>query len=91
MATDPHSELAQFQQFVGQHVQSGTQLSPEEVLDLWRLEHPDPEDFGDPEIHEDDLEAIREAIAELEAGAPTYTIEEVVAEIRRRHGISEGE
>lgn len=91
MATDPHSELAQFQQFVGRHVQSGTPLSPEEVLDLWRMEHPGREDFDESEIFEDDLEAIREAIAELEAGAPTYTIEEVVAEIRRRNGISEGE
>lgn len=83
MATDPHSELAQFQQFVGQHVQSGTPLSPEEVLDLWRIEHPQSLD--------DDAIAIRQALADFDAGEMGVPLDEFEREFRRRHGISERE
>lgn len=83
MATDPHSELAQFQQFVGQHVQSGTQLSPEEVLDLWRLEHPQSLD--------DDAIAIRQALADFEAGELGTPLGEFEREFRRRHNLPASE
>jgi hypothetical protein len=83
MATDPHSELAQFQQFVGQHVQNGTPLSPEEVLDLWRIEHPQSLD--------DDAIAIRQALADFDAGEMGVPLDEFEREFRRRHNLPASE
>jgi hypothetical protein len=85
MSVQPSTELADFQQFVGEHVQRGLALSPEEVLDLWRAMHPTPAAL------DEDVEAVREALAELDAGEPGMTIEEFAAEFKRRYGISERE
>ena len=85
MSIDPALELVQFHQFIVEHMNKGSSMSPEEAVDLWRASHPDPATY------EEDVEAVREALAELDAGEPGMTIEEFAAEIRNRHGISEGE
>jgi hypothetical protein len=77
MATDPHSELFQFHQFVGEQLGSGRDLTPEETLDLWRAEHP-----GD----DDTIAAVQEALDDLAAGDRGRPYEEVLAELRRRYG-----
>lgn len=85
MSVDPALELAQFQQFIIDHLERGVSMSPEEAVDLWRASHPDSATY------EEDVEAVRQALAELDAGEPGMTIEEFAAKIRDRHGISEGE
>ena len=40
MATDSHSDLAQFYVFLGDLVKQGTKLKPEEIIKMWRDMHP---------------------------------------------------
>ncbi|MBX9787595.1 MAG: hypothetical protein K2Y37_01640 [Pirellulales bacterium] len=82
MATDPNSELSQFEQFIRLQVQSGRSLTPEEALDLFRIEHPHPDEF-DASIAD-----LREAVAEVEAGVNGVPIEDFVRQQRARHGWS---
>jgi hypothetical protein len=81
VSTGP-SELAGFHQFIGERLKQGhVNLSPEEALDLWRTEHPDPDEF------EETVQALREAIEDLESGVPTRPFEEFDREFRQRHNI----
>lgn len=81
MSIDPNAELAQFQQFLVDHLQKGDGLSPEEALDLWRLRHPNPDDLADS------VRALREALAEFDAGERGVSLEEFDREFRRHHGL----
>jgi hypothetical protein len=74
-------ELAAFQQFAVQKVDSGEAESLEELFDLWRLEHPTAEEQA--EIHE----AIRQGLADIEAGR-YRPAEEVMGELRAKYGLS---
>lgn len=57
-----HDQLDAFQQFAVQKVDAGEAQSLEELFDLWRLEHPTPEEQA--EIHD----AIRQGLADIKAG-----------------------
>jgi hypothetical protein len=75
------TELALFHQFIGdQLANGGTNLSPEEVLNLWRDAHPTAEDF------EESVEALREALEELDAGDPGIPAEQHLRELRDKYG-----
>jgi hypothetical protein len=82
MAIDPAAELARFQEFLAAHVKQGDSLSPEEALDLWRLQNPDPNEFAD------NVAAVREALADIDAGDQGVPFEEFDREFRRRHRIT---
>ncbi|MGD9647248.1 MAG: hypothetical protein AB7U73_16165 [Pirellulales bacterium] len=79
MAADSNSELAQFEQFIKLQVQTGRSISPEEALDLFRIEHPQPDDF------DESVAALREALAEVDAGVQGVPVEDFVREHRERH------
>jgi hypothetical protein len=81
MAIDPAAELARFQQFLAQHLQLGHALTPEEALDLWRLQNPCPDEFAK------NVAGIREALADMDAGDHGVPFEEFDREFRRRHGL----
>lgn len=81
MATQGNSELALFHQFVGQVLSSTPDMTPEEAMDLWRASHPHDDDF------EDTVLALKEALAELEAGEKGVPAEEFLREFRARRGI----
>ena len=81
MSIDPTAELAQFQQFIVDHLQKGDTLSPEEALDLWRLRHPNADDFADSVL------ALREALVDLDSGERGVPLEEFDREFRRRHDL----
>lgn len=83
MSIDPTSELAQFHDFVGHCLAKGQELSPEEALDLWRIEHP-----SDAEI-EETVAAVRESLADMEAGDTGMPLDEFLREFRKRHGLTE--
>lgn len=75
------NELAAFHAFVGEQIETGpSDLSPEEVLDLWRDQHPDP-------ASEDATEAIREALDDMAKGDRGRPIAEFDHEFRQRRGI----
>jgi hypothetical protein len=63
MNTQSLHDLRDFHRFLGQKVSNGGEsLSPEEVLDEWRVLHPDPRAI------EEDRAAIQEAIEDMENG-----------------------
>ena len=75
------NELSNFHAFVGEQLARGEpSLSPEDVLDLWRDQHPDP-------AMEDATEEIREALADMKAGDKGVPFEDFTREFRRRNNI----
>jgi hypothetical protein len=81
MTIDPAAELARFQEFIAHHVAKGEAITPEEALDLWRLDNPNPDDFGDT------VQALREALADMAAGDCGVPLEAFDREFRQRHGL----
>jgi hypothetical protein len=81
MSTDVNHELINFHQFVAQQLNIGEVLSPEEALDAWRMQHPCLQQ------HMDDVLALREAIADLEARDTGIPLDRFRAEFRQRHGL----
>lgn len=75
-------ELVEFHQFIGEKLSQGDILvSPEEALDEWRAQHTLEDD------EQDDLEAIKEAVALFKAGDRGVPFEEFDREFRKRHGL----
>jgi hypothetical protein len=75
------NELANFHAFVGEQLaRGGDSLSPEDALDLWRDQHPDP-------AFEDATEEIREALEDMANGDRGRPIEEFHREFCQRNGI----
>jgi hypothetical protein len=81
MTIDPATEVAQFQQFLADHLQRGECLSPEEALDLWRVHNPHPHESAD------NVEALRQALADMDAGDRGIPLDEFDREFRRRHNL----
>jgi hypothetical protein len=76
------SDLADFHSFLGDMLKCRDRaLSPEEVLQLWRAEHPVTKDF------EETVEALREALDDLEAGEVGRPFAEFDAEFRAEHNL----
>ncbi len=87
MATDlVQTELEEFHAYVGERLRTAKErLSPEEVLDEWLLLHPDPQ------VHEENVKAIKAAIRDMEAGDRGVPFEEFDQEFRQRHNIPQSE
>jgi hypothetical protein len=79
MAIDPSSELSQFHQFVGAQLKQGSDLSPEEAIDLWRAENP-------LEAGDDLVAAIEEALEDMRNGDRGIPHDEFMKDLRRRYG-----
>lgn len=76
MGSDNITELTQFQQFVTRQIENGGRdMSPEECVDLWRADHPEPDDLADS------VAAIMTALGESARGEGRPA-DEVVAELR---------
>jgi hypothetical protein len=83
MATELKSELHEFHDFVGDQLRNGgAELTPEEVLGEYRMFHPTPEQ------HAANVEAVKEALRDMENGDRGRPVEEVLREIREELGIS---
>ncbi len=84
MSTNSQGELASFHQFVAVKLSENcADLSPEDVLDLWREEHPLQDD--DP----DAVAAVEEALADMEEGDLGRPWDVFDREFRRRHGLDD--
>jgi hypothetical protein len=82
MATQQPTDAEVFQVFLAQQVATtGRTKSPEELVRLWRDRQQE---------HDDTLDALHEAIADVEAGR-VHPFDEVNAEIRRKHGWNSAE
>ena len=75
-------DLRDFHRFLGEKVNNGGEsLSPEEVLDEWRLLHPDPKAV------QDDIAAIQEAIDDMDNGDSGIPFEEFDRDFRTRRNL----
>jgi hypothetical protein len=85
MSTDSNHELLSFHQFVAEQLNTGgLRLSPEEALEAWRLRNRSPEEYAE------DVQAIREALADMDAGDTGTPLEVFLAEFRKRHNLDCG-
>jgi len=76
-------ELRDFHRFVGEKVNNGgVALSPEEVLDEWRMLHPDPG------AAEGEVAAIQEAIDDMENGDKGIPFEEFDRDFRASRNLA---
>lgn len=76
------TDLGEFQRFLTEKVNRGdVSLSPEEVLDEWRLLHPDPAEL------ETETLAIQEALDDLKNGDRGIAFDEFDGEFRARHNL----
>lgn len=81
MATDLPNELAEFHQFIAVQLANGELISPEEALDLWRIQNPSDEQYAE------DVAAVQEALDEMAAGKKCIPWEEVKGKFCARHRI----
>lgn len=73
------TELQEFALFIQAKLTAGeTKLTPEEVLDQWREEHPTDEEF------EESCREIQEALDEMNRGERGMSLEEVRQEFENR-------
>ncbi len=86
MATDTAGELYRFHAFLSEKLARGlTQISPEEALDLWRADHPVAEESAR------DVAAVKEALADMEAGDVGLPLDQFDREFRKRHSMPANE
>jgi hypothetical protein len=79
MTTDVTQDLLAFRRFLDEQIESGQdQLTPEESLALWREQRRDLEESA---------AAIKQALAEMEAGDAGVPLEQFAAEFRSRNSI----
>jgi hypothetical protein len=85
MPSAPTDELREFVSFAAGHLANGgSQLTPEEVLDLWRSEHPAEETLADS------VEAIQRALEQADRGEGV-SLEEFDRRFRARHDLPDDE
>lgn len=78
MAMTVSEDLRQFREFVNQQVDcQPVALSPEEVLDQWRAEHPLPDDEAASAAE------IQESLEEMESGVRGVPARDAITEARR--------
>ncbi|MBA4019581.1 MAG: hypothetical protein C0483_20650 [Pirellula sp.] len=88
MATDPHGDVRQFYDFLGEQIRSGVPVTPESAIDQWRSEHPlDVLAEFDSEEEVAIIEMAQEALDDIAAGKKGMPIEEFQAEMRRRFNL----
>ena len=84
MATHLPGELDAFGRFIVEQIDQGrSDLSPEECLELWRAEHPSPEELNESTA------VLKQAIADMEAGDRGRPAREVIDDLRRKHNLSQ--
>jgi len=82
MATQVDPELSRFRDFIVEKLTSGDELlTPEEALDLWRLENPVSEEFAET------VAALRQSLADVQGGDRGITLEEFDRMFREKHGL----
>lgn len=85
MDTDTRTDLEAFRHFLDEQVRNGGRsLSPEDCLELWRAQHPTPDEL------EESVRAVKGALADMEAGDRGRPLADVVDEIRRKHNLPAG-
>jgi hypothetical protein len=83
LSADTSSELERLHEFILEKLADGaSQLSPEDALDQWRAENPSFEELAES------AEAVKRALADMEAGDAGRPANEVIADLRRKYGVT---
>lgn len=72
------SDLNEFHRFVGEQLDQGSELTPEDCLDLWRANHPSPEEL------KESVAAVKRALAQVDRGEG-ITLAEFDRRFRAKH------
>ena len=82
MSVQQSSELVRFHEFIAAKLGNGqADISPEEALYDWRAENPTREEYAAS------VAAIRESLADMEAGDCGRPAADVMADLRRKYNI----
>jgi len=85
MSTD-ESELFQFNEFVAGKLQNGgADLTPEQCLELWRLQNPNSAQY------DHSVKRIQSAIDEMESGSGGVSADELHSKLRSKYSGSSTE
>lgn len=80
MATERANDLRAFREFLDAKLSNGgSDLTPEECLELWEVENASPHERAAT------VQAVRDALDDMRAGDTGIPASEAIAEIRRRH------
>lgn len=80
MSTEIFGELESFRRFLEEQIESGNaNLSPEESLQLWRAQRRE---------RDGSVSAVKEALAEMEAGVAGKPLQQFTNEFRLRNKIT---
>jgi hypothetical protein len=83
MAAESTHDLEAFHHFLGEQLTNGgSSLTPEECLELWRAQHPTSEQLRA------NVQAVQEALADMEAGDVGQPLAQFLAEFRQRNNLS---
>lgn len=80
MSIDRINDLRAFRDFASARLMCG-ETTLDQALDLWQAENE-----GDPP-RSDDVQAVREALDDMDAGDEGVPLEEAVAALRRKHNL----
>lgn len=79
MPANIENELASFHKFLAERLKEDeVDLSPEEALDLWRVEHPSPRERAETVM------ALREVLQDMDGGDKGVPFEEFDREFQQR-------
>jgi hypothetical protein len=86
MSSIPSNELRRFQVFLNEKLDSGhSDLRPEDVLNEWRDQNPDPDEF------EEEVAAIQAALTDVANGDHGISFAEFDRDFRREHNIRDSQ
>jgi hypothetical protein len=81
MGTSPEPDLRELVEFASEQLNNGgSELTPEEVLDLWRAEHPTAAELAES------VATIEQALAQADRGEG-LPLDEFDRQFRSRHGL----
>ena len=74
-------QIDSFRRFASGRLQDGSELSMDELYDLWRIENPPPAEL------DENVRAVQAAIDDLENGDRGVPLEEAIREARAKHNL----
>ena len=81
MGASSPMELETFHRFIGQQLVDGTELSPEECLRVWRVEHPTADELNKS------VAAVKRALAQAQRGEGKK-LDDFDRDFRARHDLA---
>lgn len=75
-------QIDSFHRFATERIRSGSDLTIDELYDLWRLEHLTSDEL------DENVRAVKAALDDFENGDRGVPLEEAIREIRKKHNLS---